>query len=33
MLHNKLKAGEIAGTYLVTSPVTETDIISMAKRL
>lgn len=32
MTHSKLKAGEEAGTYLVTSPVTETDIITMAKR-
>ena len=32
MTHAKLKAGEVAGTYLVTSPVTETDIITMAKR-
>ncbi|WP_252106988.1 MULTISPECIES: DNA repair protein RadC [unclassified Halomonas] len=32
MTHSKLKAGEVAGTYLVTSPVTETDIITMAKR-
>lgn len=32
MAHSKLKAGEVAGTYLVTSPVTETDIIAMAKR-
>ena len=32
MPHSKLKAGEVAGTYLVTSPVTETDIIAMAKR-
>lgn len=32
MPHSKLKAGEVAGTYLVTSPVTETDIITMAKR-
>lgn len=29
MTHAKLKAGEVAGTYLVTSPVTETDIITM----
>lgn len=32
MTHAKLKAGEVAGTYHVTSPVTETDIITMAKR-
>ncbi len=32
MTHAELKAGEVAGTYLVTSPVTETDIITMAKR-
>lgn len=32
MTHAKFKAGEVAGTYLVTSPVTETDIITMAKR-
>lgn len=32
MAHTKLKAGEVAGTYHVTSPVTETDIITMAKR-
>jgi len=32
MPHRKLKAGEVAGTYLVTSPVTETDIITIAKR-
>lgn len=32
MTHTKLKAGEVAGTYLVTSPVTETDVIIMAKR-
>ena len=32
MTHSKLRAGEVAGTYLVTSPVTETDIITMAKR-
>ena len=32
MTHAKLKAGEVAGTYHVTSPVTETDIIPMAKR-
>lgn len=31
MTHSKLKAGEVAGTYHVTSPVTETDI-SMAMR-
>jgi|TARA_R110001583_G_scaffold195538_1_gene375661 DNA repair protein RadC len=31
MTHAKLKAGEVAGTYHVTSPVTETDIITMAK--
>ncbi|UXZ53970.1 DNA repair protein RadC [Halomonas sp. 7T] len=31
MPHSKLKAGEVAGTYHVTSPVTETDIITMAK--
>ncbi|MFS8150135.1 hypothetical protein [Vreelandella titanicae] len=30
MPHSKLKAGEVAGTYHVTSPVTETDIITMA---
>jgi DNA repair protein RadC len=32
MKHAKLKAGEVAGTYHVTSPVTEADIITMAKR-
>tara|TARA_R110002012_G_scaffold106831_2_gene248117 strand:+ start:4293 stop:4631 length:339 start_codon:yes stop_codon:yes gene_type:complete len=32
MPHSKLKAGEVAGTYHVTSPVTETDIITLAKR-
>lgn len=32
MTHFKLKAGKVAGTYLVTSPVTETEIIAMAKR-
>ncbi|MCP1318687.1 DNA repair protein RadC [Vreelandella lionensis] len=32
MPHSKFKAGEVEGTYLVTSPVTETDIIAMAKR-
>ncbi|RUR31157.1 RadC family protein [Vreelandella nanhaiensis] len=32
MKHTKLKAGEMVGTYLVTSPVTENDIITMAKR-
>lgn len=32
MPHSKLKAGEVAGTHHVTSPVTETDIITMAKR-
>lgn len=32
MNHRKLKAGEVAGTYLVTSPVTEHDILDMAKR-
>jgi len=29
---SKFKAGEVAGTYHVTSPITETDIITMAKR-
>ncbi|XKH61027.1 DNA repair protein RadC [Halomonas sediminis] len=32
MTHTKLKAGEVAGTYHVTAPVTEADIINMAKR-
>ncbi|KFC51701.1 hypothetical protein DK37_02270 [Halomonas sp. SUBG004] len=32
MPHSKLIAGEVAGTYLVTSSITETDIIAMAKR-
>lgn len=32
MTHAKLKAGEVAGTYHVTSPVTENNIITMAKR-
>ncbi|MGY2461563.1 hypothetical protein [Vreelandella sulfidaeris] len=31
MTHSKLKAGEVAGTYHVSSPVTETDIITYAK--
>ncbi|XKH61890.1 DNA repair protein RadC (plasmid) [Halomonas sediminis] len=32
MTHTKLRAGEVTGTYHVTAPVTEADIISMAKR-
>lgn len=31
MTHAKLKAGEVTGTHLVTSPVTETDINTMTK--
>ncbi|WP_155705875.1 MULTISPECIES: hypothetical protein [unclassified Halomonas] len=31
MPHSKLKPGEVAGSYHVTSPVTETDIITMAQ--
>lgn len=31
MNYRKLRAGEVAGTYLVTSPVTEHDILDMAK--
>ncbi len=33
MTHAKLVAGEVAGTYHVTSPVTERDILSMAQAL
>lgn len=32
MTHAKLKAVEVANTYLLTSPVIEIDIIIMAKR-
>lgn len=32
MTHAKLTTGEVAGAYLVTSPVTETNTITMAKR-
>lgn len=30
---HKIKAGETAGTYLIESPVTEADILLMAKQL
>lgn len=30
---HKIKAGETAGTYLIESPVTEHDILLMAKQL
>jgi len=30
---HKVKAGETAGTYLIESPVTEYDILLMAKQL
>ncbi|GAA0568061.1 DNA repair protein RadC [Halomonas salifodinae] len=33
MHHAKLVAGEVAGTYHVTAPVTETDILQMARAL
>lgn len=33
MTHTKLKAGEVAGTYHVTSPITESDILQMARSL
>lgn len=32
MTYAKLKAGVVAGTHRVTSPVTKTNIITMAKR-
>lgn len=31
MKFHKLKAGEVAGSYLVNSPVTETDILRMTR--
>ncbi len=33
MKFHKLRAGEVAGSYLVDSPVTETDILRMARQL
>lgn len=33
MKYHKLKAGEIAGTYVMESPVTEADILRMAQQL
>ena len=33
MKFHKLRAGEVAGSYLVDSPVTETDILRMAQQL
>lgn len=33
MTHTKLKAGEVAGTYHVTSPITESDILQIARSL
>ncbi|EHY79628.1 DNA repair protein RadC [Stutzerimonas stutzeri ATCC 14405 = CCUG 16156] len=33
MKFHKLKAGEVAGSYLVDSPVSETDILRMAQQL
>lgn len=33
MKYHKLKAGETTGTYVVDSPVTETDILQMAQQL
>ncbi|HGN8599283.1 TPA: hypothetical protein ACK11I_001801 [Pseudomonas aeruginosa] len=30
---HKLKAGEIAGSYIIDSPVTETDILRLALQL
>lgn len=33
MKYHKLLAGEIAGTYVIESPITETDILRMAQEL
>ena len=33
MKFHKLRAGEVAGSYLIDSPVTETDILRMAQQL
>ena len=31
MNHRKLKAGEVAGTYDITAPITEAELVSIAK--
>ena len=33
MKFHKLRAGEVAGSYLVDSPISETDILRMAQQL
>ena len=33
MHYHKLKAGEIPGTYVVTEPVTESDLLRMANQV
>lgn len=33
MLHYKLKAGEIPGTYLVTAPVTDDELLTIANQI
>jgi len=33
MLHHKLKAGEVPGTYLVTAPITDEELMTIANQI
>ena len=33
MLHHKLKAGEVPGTYLVSAPVTDDELLTIANQI